>query len=376
MVAINVKIKTILFVIILISALAMTGLTVSYGRIRKETEIYDKLSKSGLTNYLYASKIKPDSDLIEKIKGINGVTDVIQRPDTVSFTVSERPDEIYSMKLYTKAHIDGAGLIMKGGGFDYNSARRECIIACEQFKNLSVGDTLSVNISGKGKTKGVTVDFHVSGVLEFPQSVLSMSGGGSAVDASLLYEDAAFIIVKDQPSLRELIGGGITKSYLETMFIKADGEAEEELSKYVTFESVKQILENTEAGVKTALSGFLPIIIFCVLYSILTLVSMEILISYKTADEISVYRCLGMSRRRLVLIVVISELLIIFSAFVFGAVLSRLVFMIPDISTGMIYRNGLLLPALLLGAAEIIISVLTLTLTHFRKSIRNTYERI
>ena len=372
-----------LFVIILISALSMTGLTLSYGRIKKETEKYDKLRSSALTGWLYGTKIKPPSDLEEKIRGVNGVEDVIRRPDTVKFKVSDRTDETYTMKLYSKEHYDNANLIMKGGGFDYESDAAECIIAAEQFKNYRVGDVFSAEISLGGK-KSVKVDFTVSGVIEFPQSVLSMSGGGSSIDASLLYEDAPCIIIKDQSTLRDMISAGITKSYMETMFIKLDNSLTEneqnnvyeELSKYLTYQSVSEILDNTKAEINTALSNFLPVIIFCVLYSVITLVSMEILISYKTADELSVYRCLGMSRARLFVTVCITETAVIIISFLLSYLLTRLVFLVPDISSGMIFSPGLLIPALILGVSEIAVSNLTVVLTNSRKSIRSTYERI
>lgn len=370
-----------LLVIILISALSMTGLTLSYGRIKKETEKYDKLAASSLSGWLYGTKIKPPSDLEEKIKNINGVESVIRRPDTVNFKMPGSPNETYSMKLYTKEHYDNAKLIMKGGGFDYESDTPECIIAAERFQNYRVGDVFSAEISQGGK-KSVKVDFTVKGVIEFPQSVLSMSGGGSSVDASLLYDDAPCVIIKDGQALRDMISGGITKSYVETMFIKLDDSLTdksavyEELSKYITYQSVEQILENTKAEVNTALSDFLPVIVFCVLYSVITLVSMEILISFKTADEISVYRCLGISKLRLFITVCIVEAAVIVLAFLISYILTRLVFLIPAVSSGIIFSPRLLIPSLILGVSEIAVSVITVSITHSRKSIRDTYERI
>ena len=368
-----------LLVIVVISALSMTGLTVSYGRIKKETEKYDKLAASGLDGCFYGTKVKPGADLTEKIRNVRGVTDVIRRPDTVGFTTDGTPDEAYSMALYNKLHYDISSLEMKGEGFDYNSDEPECIIACEQFSDRSIGDILTVNVALKGGKK-TAVDFRIKGVLELPQSVLTMSGGGTSIDASLIFEDASFIIIKDNAYIRELIGEGIAKSRFEAVFISVDGNFTEtesdELSKYISYQSVKQILDNTKAEVKTALSDFLPVMIFCVLYSALTITSLEILISYKTENELSVYRHLGMSRRRLAVTVGVTGAAVSLLSFALSVILTRLIYLIPDVSSVVINHKGLLLPVFILAAFEAVVSVLTLTLSVYAKTVGETHERI
>ena len=87
-----------LLVIVVISALAMSGLTVSAGRIASETEKYDKLRNSGLSDCFYGSRIKPAANLTENIKTVNGVVDIIKRPDTVNFKPDDGSDGLFSMK--------------------------------------------------------------------------------------------------------------------------------------------------------------------------------------------------------------------------------------------------------------------------------------
>ena len=355
-----------LFVLLIITALSMTGLTVSYGRIKRETEKYDKLLKSGLNGFLYCTKVKPDGGLEEKIKNLPGVTDIITRPDTVNFKISGKPDESYTMTLYNKRHYEYAKLTVKGKGFDYEDDLPECIVADGRF-DCCDGDVLNVVVSGK------PVKLYVRGTLVLPQSALLMQGGGSSVDASLLYDEPPAVIVKDNAALRNQIGDDVQKTYLETMFIKADGMtdgARAELSRLVTVQSVSDILKNTKTQVNDALSGFLPVIIFCVLYSALTLVSMQILISYKTEEAISVCRCLGMSRKRLVLTVTITEIAFMLTSFLLSAALSYILFKIPEISINTYFYGGLTLPAVILGAALTLISSLTVNLTHSRRRIR------
>ena len=373
-----------LLVIVVISALAMSGLTVSAGRIASETEKYDKLRNSGLSDCFYGSRIKPDANLTEKIKTVNGVVDIIKRPDTVNFKPNDGSDGLFSMKLFTKEHYECANLNFKGSGFDYDSNDLECIIASEYFDKYSIGDVLSVKIPAKKNGEYITADFRIKGIVKTPQSVLSMSGGGSSVDAAMIYEDASFIIVKDCEALRDLAGGSITKSYLETFFIRLDNkltekektEAIDELSKYLTLQTVDEVLKTTKEQLKETVSSFLPVIIFCVLYSILTLVGMEILILYKTSEETAVCRCLGMSKARLASTVCIAKAVTIIVSFALCCIINRLFYSIPAVSSGTVYHARLLAPALILGVFEIIIAVVISVVAAAEKSMKSSYERV
>ncbi len=373
-----------LLVIVVISALAMSGLTVSTGRIASETEKYDKLRNSGLSDCFYGSRIKPAANLTEKIKTVNGVVEIIKRPDTVNFKPNDGSDGLFSMKLLTKELYECANLNFKGSGFDYDSNDLECIIASEYFNKYSIGETLSVKIPAKKNGEYITADFQIKGIVKTPQSVLSMSGGGSSVDASMIYEDASFIIVKDCEALRDLAGGSITKSYLETFFIRFDNkltekektEAIDELSKYLTLQTVDEVLKTTKEQVKETVSSFLPVIIFCVLYSILTLVGMEILILYKTSEETAVCRCLGMSKARLASTVCIAKAVTIIVSFALCCIINRLFYSIPAVSSGTVYHARLLVPALILGVFEIIIAVVISVVAAAKKSVKSSYERV
>ncbi len=373
-----------LLVIVVISALAMSGLTVSTGRIASETEKYDKLRNSGLSDCFYGSRIKPAANLTEKIKTVNGVVEIIKRPDTVNFKPNDGSDGLFSMKLLTKELYECANLNFKGSGFDYDSNDLECIIASEYFDKYSIGDVLSVKIPAKKNGEYITADFQIKGIVKTPQSILSMSGGGSSVDAAMIYEDASFIIVKDCEALRDLAGGSITKSYLETFFIRFDNkltekektEAIDELSKYLTLQTVDEVLKTTKEQVKETVSSFLPVIIFCVLYSILTLVGMEILILYKTSEETAVCRCLGMSKARLASTVCIAKAVTIIVSFALCCIINRLFYSIPAVSSGTVYHARLLVPALILGVFEIIIAVVISVVAAAEKSMKSSYERV
>ena len=168
-----------------------------------------------------------------------------------------------------------------------------------------------------------------------------------------------------------IIQGGRSAVHLETFFIRLDNkltekektEAIDELSKYLTLQTVDDVLKTTKEQLKETVSSFLPVIIFCVLYSILTLVGMEILILYKTSEETAVCRCLGMSKARLV-------------SFVLCCIINRLIYAIPAVSSGTVYHARLLAPALILGVFEIIIAVVISVVAAAEKSMKSSYERV
>ena len=323
--------KTSLFetlVLLLVVSSTLTAATVLSGRCGYFYAGYNALNKSAFSDCAYGFKTlkgKTDfSQLNTALLSVPGVRSVVEKPFSVNFYTVDRA--VYSLTYVSRELYEGFELDLKhGSGFDYSSDTLECITASEYFTGSKPGETFTAYSQNKDADGNYTyspVDFTVAGTADPSALFVKMTGGGTKMSAENLLSQVNTILVKDCPAARAAFeaeaSGGSYSAFIrfeDGLTDKQLSEAYAELSKLVTLESVEEILDNTMAKAREQTETYAPIIIFCAVFSFVTLVCLSVLSIYKYAPTCAVWYALGENRHRLVMTVASSFFLTLLCGF-------------------------------------------------------------
>lgn len=208
--------------------------------------------------------------------------------------IIELTNEVYfNLRLCNRATVQAFTLPMQSGRYLHPDAETpEAVVSAMYQDMLSLGDSLSLK---DGRT-ATLVGFVQEGV-PFP----SLSHWGSEADASSLFsesEDAALIYIPDDPESEEEL------RLVSAVLIRQDAPAEEQqalrslLLSYNNAIPYDTLAERTEQAIQTALREMLPLPMFLLIVSTVSMMSVAALSIDRSMSEQSKYFLLGCSKRR------------------------------------------------------------------------------
>ena len=180
------------------------------------------------------------------------------------------------------------------------TADTDAVVCGYLFDDVSLGETVTVDF-GWEEPKPVT--FTVTGKKLEPAYLPSLGAASANVSAiDLLEQGHNMILVRESSFTQELVEeGGYHQNCLVKLHADATSEQVAQVEEYLvskgSFITSEELLQNTDRAIAAEMRRNLPLPLFLLVVSFVSLLSVSILLVQKTLPEHGVYRLCGCSRR-------------------------------------------------------------------------------
>lgn len=285
--------------------------TIVLARINYLSECYKIVGGTTLENAYYMQIILPDSveltvesfqldeETVEWLNSCDAVDYVYTTGYASGFKYSE-DDASFSLVLVDPKLVE-AFPELKAVGFDFSENHEGLLIGGDGLVGYS-DDAVELYAS---YPEGHSELFDVIGQLKRPFYFFSFTGTttGSAT-ASLFVDSGGYFFIEyneeNAACLSEIAYISFDMNYIVSFSSDADeGEVDEvltELSQYRVFVSLDEIIENTRSEMYDTIKEELPMMLFFLLVSLVSYLSMAVLTAKKKEHEMAVYYLCGVSR--------------------------------------------------------------------------------
>lgn len=316
------SIKLNVIVIAIICTITWCAMAFMYGRYIYYGDRYEKLVAADIEDDLYFSVVLSSSSDVLKIKesilSIDGVENIIERPQTVNYKSDESSlssgVSFQAIRVTEELYNKFEPIIKKGTGFDYSSPEIEMIItdledadSHEEWQKAGSEISITYGKDENGNTASETVN--IVGIAEPNQFYPIMSGGGTTVTADLILSQTSLFLIKESEQTKDLLDkmfpqGNKSITVYSGLVELEDGITQikkqaviDEIGKFCPVNGGSDILSASQKRMNEDISSYFPIALFFLVFFVATLVCLTVLSIYKYADEYAVWRVVGASKR-------------------------------------------------------------------------------
>lgn len=305
----GIKIPCLLLTFIMTAALFVA--TITFGDYRYYTYSRDTFQKAGLENSYYVTHFgsnKPtNEELIQEIqdaKKAPGVETVLYKFSTNPFIIdgvgwgcsmmSEDLCEAFPPDIYRGTLFGSTGVSSEGA--------LEMIDASGSFSDVPLGKPFEIPCSDTATITAVLV-----GRIRYPYFTLDFGSAGDITAADFISEFPTFL-VKDTPETRELLHSVSDAPFNPDpnyFVVFSQDASQEEINAYLNESkqehyilSYQELMDSTNKQIQQNLRTFLPLPVFLLFLTMVSLFSISVIIIYRKASENAIWYLCGCSRAR------------------------------------------------------------------------------
>lgn len=315
--------KSILSTIMVTTIMTLTLLifSLTVGQYRYLTYTRDLFEGANLQNSVYfmpafslrdlASTVAgqpPKYDVTDKIRDMKGVDSVMT---TAELTGSYQGHNLTVVMLDDATLQSFRPLVASGEWLDRSVSGSQSPPVCDAvvgnhyFNHAGVGDRLNVTIYDRNGQKH-PLAVNIKGKLNFPSIIPEFDNGGTNVEADFFFNKGDVVVVRRTAALEEMLDGNYMVNVSPCCFVNFSPDATKmEKSDCLDFlnsrgrtSDYSRILKNTNAAVNEKFATTMPVPGFFLVISVISLMSVSVLYTYKKMNELAIDYLCGCSRRR------------------------------------------------------------------------------
>ncbi|GIP30977.1 hypothetical protein [Paenibacillus sp. J2TS4] len=312
------KMKSSFLFLTVLLTLALFILLYLSGIIRYYHYSIERLEAADIKDSVYVKLSSFDEKYMENIysasKEVQNIYNEIQElpgVDTVitlkSYRALEMPDSWnYTVYAYDDQTLERFSVPVDGSWFSNahtDDGAVQAVLAGRAFNEYQLNENIVAKLNNESKR---SITLHVTGKTKFPWYTLSFANSSTDILAHYLMEEGNVIIVKDDPSLRELFDSTdniLVPANAIVVFEENASEGEKQsvldhLRSYGSYNTYENIIADSRQSLKTHLNNVLPIPLFLFFSAIVCLFSIASLYVLRNLENQVIYFLCGCSKRR------------------------------------------------------------------------------